>query len=347
MVSSREIWDELATAGDGVEHQDGWHLRRVFPDADSDIFVALRHPGSVPALLVEVDAIAVRVAGEYPSSRGFELYPETVTPGPRGRTRLCLVLADTRYRDVLDVLVNDVSERIALTPGQEEGVKTFIARLHVWQNFMKKHGVQGLTNVAQIGLFGELSFLADHLFDRLPAHDSVNAWKGPTGGNQDFDIGGRCVEVKSSTVIPPVSVNIVNMTQLDETMVELLLLCHTSLVLDGRNGESLPELVDRLRTAFHVQDVSALDEFNTKLIEGGYLDYHRELYADTRYRHRKTTFFKVTEGFPRITAKDLPVGISECSYKVLLTACAPYEVEVAEAIATLFNEKVGRNDIGA
>ena len=298
-----------------------------------------RHPGAVPALLVEVDATAVRVAGEYPSARGFELYPESVTPGPRGRTRLCLVLADDRYRDVFEVLVNDVGERIALTPGQEEGVKTFIARLHVWQNFMRRHGVQGLTNEAQIGLFGELTFLADHLIDRLPAHDSVNAWKGPTGGNQDFDIGERCVEVKTTTVIPPLSVNIVNMTQLDESLVELLLLCHTSLALDGRDGESLPELVVRLRTNLHVQDVSALDDFNAKLIEAGYLDSHRELYSDTRYRHRETTFFRVIEGFPRITADDLRVGIAECSYTVLLTACAPYELEVADAVAALLNEE--------
>ena len=82
------------------------------------------------------------------------------------------------------------------------------------------------------------------------------------------------------------------MTQLDETLVDLLLLCHTSLALDGRNGESLPQLVDRLRTNLNVQDVSALDEFNAKLIEAGYLDSHRELYSDTRYSPRKITFFQ-------------------------------------------------------
>lgn len=338
MVSAGEIWDELAAAGDWVESEDGWHLRRIFPNADSDVFVALRHPGSVPALLVEVDAAAVRNAGEYPSAQGFELYPESVTPGPRGRTRLCLVLADDRYRDVFEVLVNDVSERIARAPGQEEAVKTFIARLHVWQNFMRRHGVQGLTIEAQIGLFGELTFLADHLLDRLPAHDSVEAWTGPAGGNQDFDIRGRCVEVKTTTVIPPVSVTIASMTQLDETLVDLLLLCHTSLVLDGRNGENLPQLVDRLRTNLNVQDVSALDEFNAKLIEAGYLDSHRELYSDTRYSLRKITFFRVNAGFPRITADDLRVGIAECSYSILLTACAPHELEAAVAVAALLNK---------
>ena len=75
MVSAGEIWDELAAAGDSVESEDGWHLRRIFPNADSDIFVALRHPGAVPALLVEVDATAVRMVGEYPSARGFGALP--------------------------------------------------------------------------------------------------------------------------------------------------------------------------------------------------------------------------------------------------------------------------------
>ena len=96
------------------------------------------------------------------------------------------MLADDRYRDVFEVLVNDVGERIARAPGQEEAVKTLIARLHVWQNFMRRHGAQGLTIEAQIGLFGELTFLSDHLIDRLPAHDSVEAWTGPAGGKTGF-----------------------------------------------------------------------------------------------------------------------------------------------------------------
>ena len=339
MASAGKIWDELATTSDQGTQKDGWYSRRIYPNAEVGIFLALGQPGAVPALLVEVNATAVGLVREYPSARGFELYPESVTSGPRGRTRLCLVLADTRYRDVLAVVVNDVSERIALTSGESDAVETFIARLHVWQNFMRKHGVQGLANEAQIGLFGELLFLANHLVNRVPAHDLVNAWKGPIGGNQDFDIERRCVEVKCTTVIPPVTVNIASMTQLDETLVESLLLCHVSLVLDSRDGDSLPELVNRVRAMIQVQNVSALDDFNAKLIEAGYLDSHSDLYSDTRYAHRETKFFKVAEGFPRIAAKDLAGGISKCSYTVLLAACAPYEVRDTEAIAAFLNEK--------
>ena len=341
MVTVGEIWDELATTIDQCTLQDGWYLRRIYPDAHSGIFLALRQPGAVPALLVEVDSNAVDVVAEYPSARGFELYPESVIPGPRGRTRLCLVLADTRYRDVLDVLVSDVSERIALTTGEGEAVRTFIARLRVWQNFMKKHGVEGLSKEAQIGLFGELLFLAAYLVHRVPAHDSVNAWKGPARDNQDFEIGGRCIEVKSTTAVHPDTVHVASMTQLDETLVELLLLCHVSLILDARDGESLPELVDRLRATIQNQDISALDDFNAKLIEAGYLDSHSGLYSDTRYRHRETSFFKVADGFPRITARDLRSGVSECSYTVVLAACAPNGLGGTEAIAAFLGEQRG------
>ena len=190
MDSAGEIWDELAATSDRNAWQDGWYMRRISPDADCGIFVALRQPGRMPALLVDVDSTAIRVVGEYPSARGFELYPESVTPGPRGRTRLCLVLADARYRDIFEVLVNDVSARIALTTVEGEAVRTFIARLRVWQNFMRKHGVEGLSKEAQIGLFGELWFLAAYLVDRVPAHDSVNAWKGPARGRPGFQNRG-------------------------------------------------------------------------------------------------------------------------------------------------------------
>ncbi len=223
-------------------------------------------------------------------------------------------------------------------PGESEAVRAFMAWLRVWQNFMRKHGAQGLGQEAQIGLFGELCFLVDHLLDRAPAFDVVDAWKGPIGGNQDFELGARCVEVKSTTVVPPVSVSIASMTQLDETLVNLLLLCHVSLAADGGGGESLPEIVERLRTTIESEDISALDSFNAKLIEAGYLDTHSELYSDRRYTVRGTRFFRVADGFPRIASGDLREGISECTYRVVLAACAPFEVEATEAMAVILNE---------
>ena len=335
MLSAREIWDALAASNSVVTQETGWYLRRVYPRAVTGIFVALRLPEAVPALLLEVSASAVPPVREYPSGRGFAVYPESITPGPRGRTRLCLVLADARYRDVLEVLVNDVSQRVASAPTESEAVKTFIARLHVWQNFMRKHAHQGLPSEAQVGLFGELLFLLTYLLPLLPAHDAVTSWNGPSGASHDFDIRGHAVEVKTSTTIPPVTVHIANVIQLDDHFVASLLLCHVSLALDPRRGENLPQLVDRLRTNIERQGVSALDGFNSRLIEAGYLDSHSELYSDTRYGPQHTRFYNVISGFPRIVQRDLHDGISHCSYSVLIAACAPYDVTDSDPIGAL------------
>jgi hypothetical protein len=37
-------------------------------------------------------------------------------------------------------------------------------------------------------------------------------------------------------------------------------------------------------------------------------------------------FFEVVESFPRLLQKDLPDGIGDLNYSVILAACAPYEI---------------------
>lgn len=324
-------------------HESGWHVRRLHPSSACGLFAAILQPSSVPALLIVVDSDAVGAVVEFPSSRGFQVFPESVEPGHRGRTRICLVLADTDYRDVFEVLADDVAGTVAVAPTDDESVRAFLARLHVWQSFMRKHGAKGLTEEAQTGLFGELSFFSECLVGNLPAFDAVEAWRGPIGGNQDFRSGGCCVEVKSSTMVPPVSMEVTSIAQLDESLVDILVLCHVSLAAEGAKGTTLPELADRLREGIGKEDRSALDSFNAKLIEAGYLDIHAELYSKRRYRLRNVKFFRVQEGFPRIAAADVPEGISACSYRVLLAACTPFEMEQSEVqeLMTEGVEKIG------
>ena len=110
MTTIGDMWKTLSTGGDVPEEQEGWQTRRIHPDSVSDVFVAFRFPDRIPALLLEVDSAVIGVVGEYPSARGFEVFAEPIVPGPRGRTRLCLVLDDDHYFDVFEVLADDVAE---------------------------------------------------------------------------------------------------------------------------------------------------------------------------------------------------------------------------------------------
>jgi hypothetical protein len=284
------LWKDLA---EERPHRSGWHTRRIFPDGRYDIRAAILQPGVTPALLIEVASAAVPSDVEYPSSRGFELFPELVMPGPNGRVRLCLLLSDRIYREVFDVLCQDVTETVMRASSEPGAVQSLLSRLRIWQGFMRRYGPEGLSPEEQAGLFAELSFLKDSVIGQLPASDAVQSWKGPTGGVQDFQLPGCSVEVKSTVVLPASNIKISSLSQLDETRVKRLILCHITLDACGASGQTLPEVVMDLRRILSSEDASAVIRFNDYLMEAGFLDIHEGLYSGRRYMIRELHYFEV------------------------------------------------------
>lgn len=327
-------WFTLAEDG----QKPGWHARRLYPEAVCDILAALLQPEQKPALLLEISAQAVTHVAEYPGSRGFIVFPEPVQPGPQGRVRLCLVLAETGYRDVFEVLAEDVAQTVANVRTEEEAVRSFLVRLHVWQRFMQKYGTGGLSPEAQTGLLGELAFLETQLFGKLSVWDAVEAWQGPVGGIQDFILAHCAIEVKSSTTSTAKIVEISNIAQLDETRVDNLLLCHILLHAGGVSDKTLPDVVNHLRNIIGNENIAALGRFNENLIEAGYLDIHSKLYTERRYRVRNIRFFKVEGDFPRIRVTDVRDGIISCNYSVRISACAPFEIYQDQTLLIMFGD---------
>jgi hypothetical protein len=326
------LWKDLA---EERPQQSDWHTRRVFPDGPFDIRAAILQPGITPALLIEVASAAVPPDVEYPSSRGFELFPEIVIPGANGRVRLCLLLSDRVYRDVFEVLCQDVTETVTGASSDSGAVQSFLSRLRIWQGFMKRYGPEGLGPEEQAGLFSELSFLKDSVVGQLPASGAVGSWKGPTGGVQDFQLPGCSVEVKSTTVLPAAGIKISSLSQLDETRVKRLILCHMTLDAGGASGLTLPEMVQDLRSILGAEDASAAIRFNDCLMEAGYLDIHEALYSGRRYVIRELHYFEVSGDFPRIWASEVRRDIASGSYSIEFSSCIPFEVDASRVSALM------------
>ena len=62
----------------------------------------------------------------------------------------------------------------------------------------------------------------------------------------------------------------------------------------------------------------------------GYIDAHRDRYSGLRFRNGGQRFFKVIEGFPRLTRSTVPSGVKACSYTVDTRSCEPFEIDPAE-----------------
>lgn len=335
------IGDAWRSIGASVCSPSGWDARRVYPASSCDIFAALGQPGAIPGLLVEIESRTVLSSIRFPGSAGFTVYPEAVTPGPNGKVRLCLMLADNRYADVFEVLIEDVAGAVGEASSDADGLRVFVARLNIWQAFMQKHGPDGLGPEEHAGLFAELVFL-EKLAGNLPVGNAVSSWKGPWGGIHDFDFGGRCLEVKSSATPSRPGFTVSSLIQLDETRVGLLLLCHVMLDIGrGENGDTLPELVERIRDRVGGEDVAALARLDELLIQAGYLDAQSGLYASRRFLVGCLRWFRVAGGFPRIRPSDARPGIVSASYQVSIDACASFALEEREAVNLLLGTDHG------
>ena len=168
----------------------------------------------------------------------------------------------------------------------------------------------------------------------MPGADAVRAWTGPTAANQDFQLPGTAIEVKTSSGKEPQTMVISNERELDEQGTAQLILAHLSLdERRGGNGESLNTAVDRTRAA--VTDAGARAALDDLLVRAGYLAHQRDLYDEPRYTVRRQRFWHVTGGFPRITEADLRPGVGDCHYRISTAGLDAYLMTADDVTAAV------------
>lgn len=355
------LWREMeAEAASGSPA--AWLTRFALPQPTQPVLVALETAWNRRALLLSLPKAAIPRRRDWPDCRGLEVFSAALGGQPHWGVRL----RDATCADVFTALAEDVAPRVAAAANPRGAALALLARLRRWQEFLAA-GSAGLTTEQQRGLYGELHTLREHFLPSLGAVLSVSGWRAPTAAHQDFQFSTGAVEVKSTSAQQPQTVRISSERQLDDTGVGALFL-HV-LVLDerelesssrgdeahaeGRNtecgagsgsqslltsataaGESLPELVRGLRQLLQAE-ARAMELFDDRLLEAGYLDAVAPRYEARRFAVRRELTFRVRHGFPRLTERDLPDGVGDTSYGLSLAACGPFAVPANEMISTL------------
>lgn len=334
MTGFADIW--AAIDGDGRRESPGWMTRRIRDTDSCALFAALAQPGGEPAFLLEVPARAVPPSAEYPQAIGFRTFPETVSPGPRGMVRLCVLLTNPEHQDLFERVADDVAEFVAKAPDCSRGVRAFLARLHVWQMFFRARGAE-LGEEAERGLFGELHFLQVHLLGKLTARDALASWRGPQNGLHDFVLDDCRLEVKTTSPSGNGAIHVSNLAQLDERGGGPLLLYRLALGKSA-TGTSLPDLVGRVLSTLRDEDPSSVGQFIELLMRAGYHGVHAKRYV-TKFMPGAEAFYEVKGEFPRIRTGDMHEGIREASYLISLEACEPYTISTVTAQALMYGHE--------
>jgi hypothetical protein len=201
---------------------------------------------------------------------------------------------------------------------------------------LEKQGEPGLGRDGQLGLYGELWFLRYLILKALVPAAAIRAWTGPTGTNQDFQLGAIAFEIKATAAKQHQRLLIASERQLDSTGLESLVLVHLSFDARQGAGETLPVAINALRASLGT-DSAALADFSDRLLAAGYSHEMAGSYSDIGYAEREHHFMLVDGDFPRITEADLRRGIGDLHYSISVAECLHHviaEDAVAELVAT-------------
>jgi len=331
MTGVEEAWRALRLEG---RTEPGWHVRRIHGNAPCEILAGVRQPDALPGLLLEVDVGDIPSGLTFPQSRGFVIDPVLLDGGAVGRARFALALADRAYEAVFTVLCEDTAAAASKAARPRQALRDWVGRLHVWQEFMARHGSDGLTDAAATGLYGELWFLRDRLAPRVGIEASIDAWSGPLGEPNDFALPMGFVEVKTTTRQAPELIEISDLDQLDDRRGRILL-AHLRLQ-SSPQGESLTQLVSSVRAAAATAGADRLGRLNDLLLAAGYLDAHADQYGRT-WQVNGVDLFSVVDGFPRLRRDDTRPGVRSCRYAIEVATCSAHTVG-AQALHALIQE---------
>jgi hypothetical protein len=322
MKKIEALWEELETelasglcSGTGS----GNLTRLATPDKGQRLRVGIEFPSKVRLLLFSADAASLPPRTAWPECRGLELL---IDQAGFGKSNLIVRLRDPRGKDVFTALAEDLARK-AVGGSEEDAARRVIAALTRWQRFLASKG-RSLSDDARRGLWGELKIVEDLLIPAVGIQASVDAWKGPFGVPQDFQLSDVALEVKTRSAKSPAVVRISSERQLNPDPWGYLFLIQVEVDEQDGAGETLPERIAKLRSM--LLGHAAEETFEDALLEACWFDAEEAKHQERGFLLRGVKIFKVEGDFPRLTPPLLPQGIGGVVYDLSLDAVAGFTV---------------------
>jgi len=308
-----QIWTELESES---SPESGILYKRLSGEVLPSVYIAMKYPEKLRCIAAHLDLGSVSNTFNISNLKDIRIEKMIDKKNPE-KCFFLIILANNQHKDVFSTLSEDLINRVSSITAEKELIKQLINRLEKWRLLFEKIGQQGLSDEAQIGLYGELLFLKKFLHNNENKLFCIDTWKGPQRAVQDFQYSHWAVEVKTSHSKNQQKIHISSERQLDTSIIPAIFLYHFSIDVRDGYGESLNSIVNQLNN-FLTSDTAALNSFNIKLLEYGYFYFQAHLYERTGYSIRKESVFLVKDDFPRITEDIIPPGVGDVRYSIIL-----------------------------
>lgn len=321
-------WEALSGPSGG---QGGWRGIAV-TGAGSCVFIAARRfPGNEEALLVSFPTARLGSSERLPEGRGFEVV--RADPFGDGKTWIALSRKESGSPELFAEMVGDVAG--AMDASAPEGemcvLRTLLRRVRMWQQFMSRGGGT-LSHEAELGLAGELFFMA-RLLDTGVSPDAIlRGWVGPDDAPQDFLLGDGAIEVKATMSSSGFPVRIGSLEQLDDSVTAPLFLAAVRFAREA-DGATLPEMVADVERRL-AREPGAIEFLRERLMVAGYANAHVDQYS-RRFEPKEKRVLSVSGDFPRLTRGIVPAGVTSAIYEINLDQAGDFLLDFDEIISQL------------
>ena len=312
----KEIWNEQESGEPGLL------LRRYTAEINPDIYIAFRNPEKQRCIAIQLDRSIVLDLSRYSDLTDINL-KLIQNDRNNGKQYFLISLLNNQHQDVFATLCEDLISGIATLKEDKKIIKELVSRLGKWKSLFHKAATTGLDPEEQRGLYGELYFLRKWLSRSDDLYSCVYAWLGPERELRDFQKNDVALEIKTTFGNNHQKIQINSERQLDINYLRVLILCHLSLESQQQNGETLNQMVDAVIRLLEI-DPEAQTLFRSKLLLSGYFFHQKALYETRGYNIRKEIFYTIRDKFPRVEEKDLPKGVGDLKYSIMLTDFSEY-----------------------
>jgi len=238
------------------------------------------------------------------------------------------------YVDIFDGLIENIFiDQLNDVNDDRDAWDAFVNTLDSWDSCFRNKR-EGLSRGEQIGLYGELYFLLHNVFPNTDTTSyALKSWRGHSRKHQDFEFNNGNIEVKSTTKKEHRTVSINNEKQLDPRGFESLHLYVLSLREINADSNTLPQLISDIKEYLDKNYKADKRLFKSYLMQAGYFTEHEDRYLENGYFVENEELFDVTnyQKFPSIV--DVPSGVGDVQYSIVLAACQDFKVDdISEAI---------------
>lgn len=202
---------------------------------------------------------------------------------------------------------------------KENGYTELVNRYNLWKKmFYSSSDI--LTEAEIMGLIGELTYLKTYIFENYGQSKGLLGWSGPEPTNKDFSFDNDWFEIKAINSFKK-TVTISSIEQLDSEYDGKLIVYQLQKMSPSFDGVNLNKLVMEINELLRIE--TDKDLFVKKLKQVGYS--YNEHYDDYVYEIARCDKYNVTQEFPKIKASNVPEGIGDVKYELILGSIEKYK----------------------